>query len=201
MFKKCRKIDRPICFAADSSVFSVTNVRVPSAIDSLLIAKEKPVHASDRCVKYQSDVFFLLNQKRLDKMSLQAFSDYLDSMPDSGTDSLSELRSKLSDDQLLHFVKSRYQKRLDKMSLQAFSDYLDSMPDSGTDSLSELRSKLSDDQLLHFVKSRYIQSRSELQAWASYLSSQASQLQGEAKSYVDSLQPASANPEPAPTGE
>lgn len=154
MFKKCRKIDRPICFAADSSVFSVTNVRVPSAIDSLLIAKEKPVHASDCCVKYQSDVFFLLNQKRLDKMSLQAFSDYLDSMPDSGTDSLSELRSKLSDSQLLTFVKSRY-----------------------------------------------IQSRSELQAWASYLSSQASQLQGEARSYVDSLQPAPANPEPAPTGE
>lgn len=154
MYRKCRKIDRPVRFATDSSVLSVTNVRVPSAIDSLLIAKEKPVHASDRCVKYQSDVYFLLNQKRLDKMSLQAFSEYLDSMPDSGTDSLSELRSKVSDDQLLQFVKSRY-----------------------------------------------IQSRSELQAWASYLTSQAAQLQGEAKAYVDSLQPAPANPEPAPTGE
>lgn len=146
MFKKCRKIDRPIHFANDSSVLSVTNVRVPSAIDSLLIAKEQPVHSSDRCVKYQSDVYFLLNQKRLDKMSLQAFSDYLDSMPDSGSDSLSELRSKLSDSHLLTFVKSRY-----------------------------------------------IQSRSELQAWASYLSSQATQLQGEAKSYVDSLQTAAAS--------
>lgn len=154
MFRKCRKIDRPVRFATDSSVLSLTNVRVPSAIDSLLVQSERPVHASDRCVKYQSDVYLLLNQKRLDKMSLQAFSEYLDSIPDSGSDSLSELRSKVSDAQLLQFVKSRY-----------------------------------------------IQSRSELQAWASYLSSQAAQLQGEAKVYVDSLQPAPANPEPAPTGE
>lgn len=154
MFRRCRKIDRPVRFATDSSVLSLTNVRVPSAIDSLLISREMPVHSSDKCIKYQSDVYFLLNQKRLDKMSLQAFSEYLDSMPDSGSDSLSELRSKVSDAQLLQFVKSRY-----------------------------------------------IQSRSELQAWASYLSSQAAQLQGEAKVYVDSLQPAPVNSEPVSTGE
>lgn len=63
------------------------------------------------------------------------------------------------------------QKRLDRMTLQAFTEYLNANP---APDLSNLRKNVSDAQLHQFVKSRYIQSRSELQSWASYLTNQVS---------------------------
>lgn len=150
MYKKCRVINR-VQKPCVSAGLCVANVRSATPMDSLLISTVSTPNDTDRSVKYMSDVYILLNQKRLDKMSLDLFSNYLDS--------------------------------------------ISSMPQS--DGLSQLRGKVSDSDLLKFVKSRYIQSQSELQAWAKYLTSQAASLGQDIKAYIESVTPNPSDPEPS----
>lgn len=58
-------------------------------------------------VTLTSDIYMLFNQQRLDRMSKDRLLAYFENL--SVTDpKMSELRSKLSDDQLCSFVKSRF---------------------------------------------------------------------------------------------
>lgn len=58
-------------------------------------------------VTLTSDIYMLFNQQRLDRMSKDRLLAYFESL--SVTDpKMRELRSKLSDDQLCSFVKSRF---------------------------------------------------------------------------------------------
>lgn len=150
MYKKCRKIERTLHPSCDAGL-CVSNVREPSPMDSLLITSTTTPFGTENSVKYISDVYLLLNQKRLDKMTLDIFSQHLDS--------ISSL--------------------------------------SHSDGLSELRKNVSDSDLLRFVKSRYIQSTSELQAWASYLTSQAASLGQDIKAYIESVTPNPSDPDPS----
>ena len=60
-------------------------------------------------VRLVDDIYMLLNQQRLDRMTLQAFSNYInDCVSHQSVDGLAELRSKCSDADLLSFCKSRY---------------------------------------------------------------------------------------------
>lgn len=119
-FKPNRKLHTRTC--NNVGVMSVTNVRVASPIEKLTIERLPSVHGKTKEVKYRNDVYLLFNQKRLDKMTLQAFSEYLDSMPTTSNDGLSELRSKVSDADLLKFVKSRYIQS--RSELLAWSQYI-----------------------------------------------------------------------------
>lgn len=58
-------------------------------------------------VYLRSDIYMLFNQQRLDKMTQQALLQHFDTIAQSNS-SFSALRSKMSDDQLISFVKSRY---------------------------------------------------------------------------------------------
>lgn len=121
MFRTCRKIVRKRT-KSSVGVLSVTNVRVASNIEPLLIDMQPSVHGKSKCVKYNRDIYYLFNQQRLDRMSLQAFSEYLNNIPQSSGDGLSELRSKVSDSDLLSFVKSRYIQS--RSELLAWSQYI-----------------------------------------------------------------------------
>lgn len=68
--------------------------------DNSVAGCETPIY------RHRSDVYLLFNQKRLDKISLQAFVENLNALPQ--TDGLKTLRSKMTDEQLHSFVKSRY---------------------------------------------------------------------------------------------
>lgn len=103
-------------------VMATTNVRVPTSFEAVTIDRIPSVYGNTDVVKYRSDIYLLLNQKRLDRMSLQAFSDYLNSMPQSSNDGLSQLRSKVGDADLLKYVKSRYIQS--RSELIAWSQYL-----------------------------------------------------------------------------
>lgn len=124
MYKKCRVIKR-ILKPDMSAGLQVSNVREVTPMDSLLVSSCTTPHGKDKSVKYVNDVYLLLNQKRLDKMSLDVFSAYLDSIQDiSLGDGLSSIRSNLSDADLLKFVKSRYIQS--RSELLAWSQYLTS---------------------------------------------------------------------------
>lgn len=77
-------------------------------------------------VTLTSDIYMLFNQQRLDRMSKDRLLAYFESL--SVTDpKMSELRSKLSDDQLCSFVKSRFIQS--PSELMAWSQYLMSSQD------------------------------------------------------------------------
>lgn len=77
-------------------------------------------------VTLTSDIYMLFNQQRLDRMSKDRLLAYFENL--SVTDpKMSELRSKLSDDQLCSFVKSRFIQS--PSELMAWSQYLMSSRD------------------------------------------------------------------------
>lgn len=77
-------------------------------------------------VTLTSDIHMLFNQQRLDRMSKDRLLAYFENL--SVTDpKMSELRSKLSDDQLCSFVKSRFIQS--PSELMAWSQYLMSSQD------------------------------------------------------------------------
>lgn len=65
------------------------------------------VPGSDDSITLTSDISMLFNQQRLDRCSKDALIQYFDSLSRASS-GFSELRSRLSDDQLISIVKSRY---------------------------------------------------------------------------------------------
>lgn len=77
-------------------------------------------------VRCSSDIYMLFNQKRLDRMSREHLVKYFGEL--SVTEpKMKELRSKLSDEQLCSFVKSRFIQS--PSELMAWSQYLMSSQD------------------------------------------------------------------------
>ena len=77
-------------------------------------------------VTLTSDIYMLFNQQRLDRMSRERLVAYFDNVSVSEP-KMRELRSKLSDDQLCSFVKSRFIQS--PSELMAWSEYLMSSQD------------------------------------------------------------------------
>lgn len=75
----------------------------------------------EKSVRLTSDIYMLFNQDKLDRLSKQSLLDYFDQLSISQPQ-FSELRSKLTDDQLMSFVKSRFIQS--KSELMAWSQYL-----------------------------------------------------------------------------
>lgn len=73
-----------------------------------------------------SDIYMLFNQQRLDRMSKERLISYFESLS-VNEPKLHELRSKLTDDQLCSFVKSRFIQS--PSELMAWSRYLMSSQD------------------------------------------------------------------------
>lgn len=77
-------------------------------------------------VTLTSDIYMLFNQQRLDRMSKERLVSYFDNLS-VNEPKMRELRSKLSDDQLCSFVKSRFIQS--PSELMAWSQYLMSSQD------------------------------------------------------------------------
>lgn len=84
-------------------------------------------HDGVKSITLTSDIFMLFNQQRLDKMSRERLVQYFNDLSVRDTQ-MSELRSKLTDDQLCSFVKSRYIQS--RSELMAWSHYLMASQDS-----------------------------------------------------------------------
>ena len=90
------------------------------------------------CIEKLTDIYMLLNQKRLDHLTLQSFSDYM-SRQSQHDNQLSALRSRCSDSDLLSFCKSRYIQS--PSELLSWSRYLESnFPVSSVNSVTDTSS-------------------------------------------------------------
>lgn len=120
----------------------VSQFRQPSMVDSFLFQKhENPVDGvpSVRCT---SDIYMLFNQQRLDRLSREAILQHFEQMTISHP-SLTELKKRLSDDQLISLVKSRFIQQ--PSELLSWSMYLNSLADDELKAIAQQR-KLDDPQ-------------------------------------------------------
>lgn len=78
----------------------------PTPVDEFTFEKVS-VTGLDDSITLTSDIAMLFNQQRLDRCSNESLIQYFESLSRTSSP-LSELRSKLSDDQLISIVKSRY---------------------------------------------------------------------------------------------
>lgn len=99
----------------------LTSLRVPSPVEDFYREEVDTPLGTCKAVTYRNDIYMILNQKRLDSMTLAQFSDYLDH--DRTASSLSQYRAKMTDAQLHQFVKSRYIQH--PSELRAWATYLD----------------------------------------------------------------------------
>lgn len=80
----------------------------------------------EKSVRCSSDIYMLFNQQRLDRMSKERLVSYFENLS-VNEPKMRELRSKLTDDQLCSFVKSRFIQS--PSELMAWSQYLMSSQD------------------------------------------------------------------------
>lgn len=97
----------------------------PSQVDCFLCRSHLNVDGS-RSVRMTSDIYMLLNQKRLDRMTNAALVEHFNQMSVTNS-SLTALRKKCTDEQLISLVKSRYIQS--PSELLAWSQYLNTLTD------------------------------------------------------------------------
>lgn len=95
--------------------------RQSTPVDSFLCQETVSSVDGNKSFRVTSDIFMLFNQQRLDKLTRSALLQHFDSMS-QGNSVLSAARSKLTDDQLCQFVKSRYIQS--PSELMAWTSYL-----------------------------------------------------------------------------
>lgn len=100
---------------------SVSEFYQPSTIDNFVFVVSKSPGSSSDSVCITSDVSMLLNQKRLDSLSEKALLQHFSEMGQSNS-SFADVRSKLGDDDLIKFVKSRFIQS--PSELMSYSNYL-----------------------------------------------------------------------------
>lgn len=96
----------------------------PSPVNEFVI-QEYEVDG-EKSVRCSSDIYMLFNQQRLDRMSKERLLAYFENLS-VNEPKMRELRSKLSDDQLCSFVKSRFIQS--PSELMSWSQYLMSSQD------------------------------------------------------------------------
>lgn len=102
----------------------LTVYREKNPVEKFYFRKRKDKFSSSESVSFVDDVYMLFNQQRLDRMTSAALSTWLQNT--SRTDSqLASLRSRMTDEQLGSFIKSRYIQS--RSELLAWSGYLESM--------------------------------------------------------------------------
>lgn len=110
-----------------SKDLKVSMFYAPSPIDGFMFNLHENICGDDKSCRVTSDIYMLFNQQRLDRQSREALLNYFDNMS-VNSPTLSSLRSKLTDDQLISLIKSRY---ISSMSeLLEWSMYLNSLADS-----------------------------------------------------------------------
>lgn len=122
MFKGRRQFaERTLPKACSKCMAYVTAIRDKSPVEDFYRDEHDVPIGKSKAVTYRNDIYMVLNQKRLSAMTLSQFQDHLN-LNKSDT-VLQQLRSKMTDQQLLQFTKSRYIQSIGE--LRAWSDYLE----------------------------------------------------------------------------
>lgn len=103
----------------NSSVLSCSEFVEPSPLHGFMFQEIEC--DGKNSIRVTSDIYMLFNQKRLDKLTRAQLIEYFDSLSVSES-KMSDLRKKMTDDQLCSFVKSRFIQT--PSELMAWSQYL-----------------------------------------------------------------------------
>lgn len=109
----------------NSAVLSVSEFVEPSPLHNFMF--QDIMCNGEKSIRLTSDIYMLFNQRRLDKLTRAQLVEYFDSLSVSEP-KMSELRKKMTDDQLCSFVKSRFIQT--PSELMAWSQYLMSSQDA-----------------------------------------------------------------------
>lgn len=109
----------------NSAVLSVSEFVEPSPLHNFMF--QDIMCNGEKSIRLTSDICMLFNQRRLDKLTRTQLVEYFDSLSVSEP-KMSELRKKMTDDQLCSFVKSRFIQT--PSELMAWSQYLMSSQDA-----------------------------------------------------------------------
>ena len=108
-------------------VLNVAQYYTPTTLDSFLIAQHKAPFDTRESIRITSDIYMLFNQQRLDRMTREAVINHFNDMVIKDS-SLQNLRDKMTDDQLMSVVKSRYMQA--PSELLAWSRWLNAQADT-----------------------------------------------------------------------
>lgn len=121
----------PECsYIITSKEMKCSEFRESSPVDQFVFQKIEV--DSKQSVRLTSDIYMLFNQQRLDRLSRESLLSYFDSVQ-VREPQFSEIRSKLGDEQLMSFVKSRFIQS--PSELMAWSQYLMSSSDDAVAAL------------------------------------------------------------------
>ena len=109
----------------NSAVLSVSEFVEPPPLHNFMF--QDIMCNGEKSIRLTSDIYMLFNQRRLDKLTRTQLVEYFDSLSVSEP-KMSELRKKMTDDQLCSFVKSRFIQT--PSELMAWSQYLMSSQDA-----------------------------------------------------------------------
>lgn len=104
----------------------ISSFPAPSAMDNFICQKCTTPYDDKESIRMTSDIYMLFNQQRLDRMSRENLIAHFDNMAVRDS-SFSSLKKRLTDDQLISVVKSRYIQQ--PSELLAWSRYLNSLGD------------------------------------------------------------------------
>lgn len=107
--------------------------KTPSIIEHLLVNVIEDADGN-KCGSISNDIQLLLNQNRLNHLGPDNISQYLDQLSvnlSKPFSALTQLRKKMTDEQLMHFMKSRYVQTPSEM--KAWISYLNNQYDKVLD--------------------------------------------------------------------
>ncbi len=120
-------------FTEPNNTFNSEVYLEASPLDSFI--REEVVSGDVPSVTLTSDITMLFNQQRLDKLTQIALVQKFDSLSKT-SDALNQVRSKMTDEQLIQFVKSRYIQS--PSELISWTNYLSANYDSVSAEMQEL---------------------------------------------------------------
>lgn len=133
--------DNKISFCMDASV---AVVREPSLVDAFYMEERVCPERGDATVAFTDPLVMLFNQDRLNQMGDAALKMWIDSMANAKGSAMSELKSKLSDDELMDLVKSRHIQS--PSELQAYAEWCNENVDEFTKHVQALQQQQMSEQ-------------------------------------------------------
>lgn len=113
--------------------------REPSLVDSFYTDESICPDDGKTTVVYTDPLIMLFNQERLSQMGDAAVKMWLDSLSKNASSDVNELKSKLSDDELIQLVKSRHIQS--PSELQSYVEWCNENVDEFTKQVQELQAQ------------------------------------------------------------
>ena len=102
-----KKIDKAIVVNIDQQL-AISYVRQPSLVDSFIMEEGVHPETGETIFGVHNPLYMLFNQERIDRLGSNAIQQWIQSLDAANNSSLSQIRKKCSDDDLISMVKSRH---------------------------------------------------------------------------------------------